>query len=226
MRTILVVEDNKQINDMITDVLKHHQYHVLSFYNAIEALEAFHKNDIDCLITDLKLPVMSGEELISTIRQTSSVHIIVITAKTTIKDKLEVLELGADDYLYKPFVPQEIILKLDNLFAKMPSRTTIDFHQGELSFTKGQNQMIINGTTIELTAKEYQMMEYLINHPDQIISRDDFMNRLYLHDEDIYDRVIDTHIKNIRQKIKQHTDTEYIKTVYGLGYKFVGDHDA
>lgn len=226
MRTIIVVEDNKQINRMISDVLTRHQYQVLSFYNAVEALQAFQENPVDCVITDLKLPIMSGEELIASIREISSVHIIVITAKTTTKDKLEVLELGADDYLYKPFIPEEIVLKLDNLFAKMRSHTTMTFHQGELSFTQGQNELIVDGKTVELTSKEYQMLEYFIDHPNQIITREQFLTQLYHLDEDIIDRVIDTHIKNIRQKIAKYTDTTYIKTVYGLGYKFVGDVDA
>jgi DNA-binding response OmpR family regulator len=226
MRTIIVVEDNKQINQMITENLSRKEYKVFSFYNAIEALTAFQNHDVDCVITDLKLPVMSGEELISRIRNTSNVHIIVITAKTTITDKLEVLQLGADDYLYKPFVPQEIILKLDNLFAKMNTRKETTYQFGDVKFKKGQNQLEINGTMIELTSLEYKMIAYMVDRPKTIITRDDFIHQLYAHDEDVFDRVIDTHIKNIRQKIKEHTNQPFIKTIYGLGYTFVGDDDA
>lgn len=225
MRNILVVEDNKDINQIIKDTLKEQGYNVYQTYNAIEALKIFDEVSFDCIITDLMLPLMSGEELIKLIREKSKIHIIVISAKTSISDKLEGLKIGADDYLYKPFVPEEIVYKLSNLFAKNTPVNTLILDNDVLEFTKNSNHIHLNKNSIELTSVEYRIMEYLFLHKNQVISRDQLLNTLYDYDEEVFDRVIDVHIKNIRQKMKKHSKNDFIKTVYGLGYKLIGDEN-
>ncbi|MCF7925350.1 MAG: response regulator transcription factor [Candidatus Izimaplasma sp.] len=226
MKTILVCEDHKEINHLVTTHLEEQGYTVYPTYNAIDALQVFREEQLDVIITDLRLPVMSGEEFIAEVRKTSAIHIIVISAKTDLTDKLNGLKIGANDYIYKPFVPEEISYKLRNLFSQKNTPKTQTFHQGELIFKQNDMTLTINNQDVTLTAVEYRLLKYLIMHPKQVISRDQLLDIIHDYQDEVFDRVIDVHIKNIRKKIKAHSDTPYIKTVYGLGYKFVGDKDA
>jgi DNA-binding response OmpR family regulator len=225
MIKILVIEDNQDINQMLTDALINQGYDVYQSYNAVEGLKLFREQTFDCIITDLMLPIMSGETLIKMVRKTSNVHIIVITAKTSLNDKLNNLRIGANDYIYKPFVPEEVVYKLENMFSKASKGKQISLNNGLFCFKEGLNQIMVNDNVVELTTIEYQMVKYLFQHLNTVVSRDQFIDALYAYGEEVFDRVIDVHIKNIRKKVKQFTDVVFIKTVYGLGYRLVGDLD-
>ncbi len=127
-KNIIVLEDNKEINKLLTNILKKERYNVFPSYNTFDALKDFRNNKIDCILTDLMLPVMSGEQFIQEIRKESNIHIIIISAKTTTPDKIEGLKLGADDYLFKPFLEEDVKIKLRNLFSK------IDYNEKYKSF--------------------------------------------------------------------------------------------
>ncbi len=220
---ILLVEDNKEINSILTEMLKVDGYSVTSCFNAIDALTAFAKDDFFCVITDLMMPVMSGEELIKKIRTDYYGLIIAVTAKTRLDDKLNVLSLGADDYIVKPFNKDEILLKIRNYYSKLiKSNHKVSLNKGELVFNFHDNQLLIAGQIVTLTSVEYLIVKYFINNLNRIVSRDDIMREVYYDDLDVFDRAIDGHIKNIRKKISAIVSTEYILTVYGLGYKLVG----
>ena len=169
---------------------------------------------------------MSGEEFIREIRKESNVHIIIISAKTTNPDKLEGLKKGADDYLFKPFLEEEVIIKLENLFIKKDfNENTTTFNNKEIIFQEGKTEIVINDDVISLTSVEYRMLKLLIQENNKVITRNQFLDVLYQYDDEVFDRVIDVHIRNIRKKIKKVYDKEIIKTVYGLGYSFIGDLD-
>lgn len=226
MRNIIVLEDNKEINQILTNILLKEGYNVFPSFNAFDALKDFKKNHIDCILTDLMLPIMSGEEFIQEIRKESNVHIIIISAKTTNPDKLEGLKKGADDYLFKPFLEEEVVIKLENLFIKKDFKENITtFNKKEIVFQEGKTQIIIKNKVIPLTTVEYQMLRLLIQENNKVITREQFLDVLYTLDNEVFDRIIDVHIRNIRKKIKKVCDTELIKTIYGLGYSFIGDLD-
>jgi DNA-binding response OmpR family regulator len=226
MRNIIVLEDNKDINQILTNILLKEGYNVFPSFNAFDALKDFKVNQVDCILTDLMLPIMSGEEFIQEIRKESNVHIIIISAKTTNPDKLEGLKKGADDYLFKPFLEEEVIIKLENLFIKKDFKENItSFNKKEIVFQEGKPQIVINNDVISLTSVEYQMLRLLILENNKVITREQFLDVLYTFDDEVFDRVIDVHIRNIRKKIKKIYDKEIIKTVYGLGYSFIGDLD-
>ncbi len=226
MRNIIVLEDNKNINLILKNILIKEGYNVFPSFNAFDALKDFKENYIDCILTDLMLPIMSGEEFIQEIRKESNVHIIIISAKTTNPDKLEGLKKGADDYLFKPFLEEEVIIKLKNLFIKKDFKENITtFNKKEIIFQEGKTQIILNNKPIDLTNVEYQMLHLLIRENNKVISREQFLDSLYSFDDEVYDRVIDVHIRNIRKKINNIYNKELIKTVYGLGYSFIGDID-
>ena len=225
MRKILVLEDNVDINEIITTILQEQGYTVYSSFDAFHALELFQKEKMDCVITDLMLPLMSGEQFISEIRKQSDVHIIIISAKVDSSSKLEGLRIGADDYLYKPFLEEELILKVDNLFKKKQKEETLFFNNQDVLFEIGKPKITILSKDITLTSVEYRLLKILIESNGKVITRDTFLDTLYSYGDEVYDRVIDVHIGNIRKKIKQVYKKELIKTVYGLGYQFVGDKD-
>ncbi len=226
MRNVIVLEDNKDINKILTNILLKEGYNVFPSFNAFDAIKDFKNNHIDCILTDLMLPIMSGEEFIQEIRKASNVHIIIISAKTTDPDKIEGLKKGADDYLFKPFLEEEVIIKLENLFIKRDFKENITtFNKKEIVFQEGKTHIVINNETISLTSVEYQMLRLLIQENNKVITREQFLDMLYTFDDEVFDRVVDVHIRNIRKKIKTIYDKELIKTVYGLGYSFIGEMD-
>ncbi len=226
MKNIIVLEDNLEINNILTKILLKEGYQVFPSFNAIDALKDFKENHIDAILTDLMLPIMSGEQFIQEIRKTSNVHIIIISAKTATHEKLEGLKKGADDYLYKPFIEEEVIIKLENLFIKKDyHESIITLNNKTIKFQEGKNQLIINDQVIPLTSVEYLMMKLLFQEVNKVISREQFLDVLYLGETDVFDRVIDVHIRNIRHKIKKVYDQPLLKTVYGLGYTLVGEVD-
>ncbi len=223
---ILILEDNKDINAILTKLFTDEGFEVLSYDNAFDALKGFKSNKIHCVLTDLMLPIMSGEEFIKKIRPDYYGLIIAVTAKTSIEDKLQVLELGADDYILKPFNKREVLLKVKNYFMKLNrSNHVTSLNNGEFIFNHHNNTLKIHENSITLTSVEYLTLSTLIESLNKIISRESILNKIYSVDVDVFDRVIDGYIKNIRKKIKKYTDTEFIKTVYGLGYKLVGEAD-
>ncbi len=226
MRNIIVLEDNKDINLILQNILLKEGYNVFPSFNAFDALNDFKENHIDCILTDLMLPIMSGEEFIQEIRKESNVHIIIISAKATNPDKLEGLKKGADDYLFKPFLEEEVIIKLENLFIKKDFNENITtFNKKQIIFQEGKPQIIINSEIIYLTSVEYQMLHLLVQESNKVITREQFLDVLYSLNDEVFDRVIDVHIRNIRKKFKKAYTKEIIKTVYGLGYTFIGDLD-
>ena len=221
---ILVVEDSKEINKILSNMFKDEGYEVISCFNAYEALKAFSNNKFFCVVTDLMMPIMSGEEFIKNIRPDYYGLIIAITAKTSIDDKLKVLGLGADDYIMKPFKKKEVILKIGNYAKKLnKSNHIVELNNGDFIFNYHDNLLKVHGIPIKLTSVEFLIIKYFIENLNKIIPREELMSVVYYDDLDVFDRAIDGHIKNLRKKIKQQSDQEYIKTVYGLGYKFVGD---
>ena len=226
MKNIIVLEDNKEINKILENVLLSEGYNVYSSFNAFDALNDFKSNNIDCILTDLMLPIMSGEEFIQEVRKISNVHIIVISAKNTNIDKIEALRKGADDFLLKPFLEEELTIKLDNLFIKKSYNQDITtFFKRQVVFQEGKPQLIIRDEVIPLTGVEYQMLKLLIQENNKVISREQFLDVLYSFGGEVYDRVIDVHIRNIRKKIAEVYDGKLIKTIYGLGYSFIGERD-
>ncbi|QVK19070.1 response regulator transcription factor [Mycoplasmatota bacterium] len=224
---ILVLEDNKEINNILTELLLKKGYTVFPSFNAFDALQDFKNNSIDCILTDLMLPIKSGEEFITEVRKTSNVHIIIISAKVSLEEKLEGLRIGADDYLIKPFSSEEVLIKLENYFNKKRSLDSVkSLNNGEVKFEVGKNKLVINSIDIELTSVEYLMVNLLFEEVNKVLTREQFLDYLYNNELYVYDRVVDTHIKNIRQKVKKVYDKTLIKTVYGLGYMLVGDLDG
>ncbi len=223
---ILVVEDEKNISDVIVAYLKKENFNVFKSYDGENAINVFKNENIHLIILDLMIPKLSGEELCKKIRTFSNVPIIMLTAKTEEEDKIEGLSIGADDYVSKPFSPKELISRVKALLRRsyrdeIPLAEKLSFNNGDLEIEIDKMLVKKNKTDIDLTVNEFKIFLTLLSNPNQVLSRDQLIQSSFGHDYDGFDRTIDTHIKNIRQKIeKDPKSPKYIKTVYGAGYKF------
>ncbi|HOI86172.1 MAG TPA: response regulator transcription factor [Acholeplasmataceae bacterium] len=224
---ILIVEDYQKINDLLAHYLRSDGHHVMQTTKAIDALHLLKQHPIDVILLDLMLPDMSGEDVIKEVRRFTSVYIMVISAKVDIEGRINTLSLGADDYLVKPFSVEEVLARLKNVEKRLsPSDHTIfSFNQEDLKIVLASRDVFVDGSKVNLTKDEYDLLIFLIKHPSRSFSRDELITLVLPHSQ-AYDRVIDTHIKNIRQKIDIHPfQPSYIKTHYGLGYQFIGQKD-
>ncbi|MCI8748989.1 MAG: response regulator transcription factor [Lachnospiraceae bacterium] len=220
MEKILIVEDDNNINQMVYEMFTKAGYSCTSAFSGTEALLRAESGEFGLIILDLMLPGMSGDEVLKNIRKKSSVPVIVLSAKDELDTKVDLLTLGANDYMTKPFELKELEAR-----ALVQLRDNKTGHNGgiiefkQLKYDMQKKQVSISGENIPLTVHELKIMELLLRHPGQVFSK----NEIYEYAWDDYyigeDKTINVHISNIRQKIKKVTDTEYIETVWGLGFK-------
>lgn len=222
----LIVEDYPKINQLLAMYARNDGHEVKQVYNGEEALAAVHHEKFDIILLDLMLPGIQGEELIKQIRKVSDVYIVVLSAKIDIKDRVDVITLGADDYMIKPFSIEEVMAKLKNVEKRLVVNLPIfyTFNHSHLKVLPLSREVLVNNQLINLTQYEYDVLWHLLSHPNVVFSRDMIIEQCFL-DSDAYDRVIDVFIKNIRKKIDLNSELSYIKTHYGIGYQFVGVKD-
>lgn len=216
---ILIVEDNNDINNMIKNYLIKVGYNCEQAFSGTEALMYFKMNTYDLIILDLMLPGMNGESLLKNIRQTSDLPIIVLTAKDTLDSKVEVLGAGADDYLCKPFELEELLARVQVQLRKRNKNSYENIIFKNLSLDQSLYDGIIDNEPLHLTKHEYLILELLMKNEKRVFTKQEIYE--YVWNDDYYgdDKTINVHISNIRKKIKQYTDDEYIKTVWGIGFK-------
>ncbi|WP_353093485.1 response regulator transcription factor [Tissierella praeacuta] len=223
---ILLVEDEKNISDVINAYLSREKFKVFLAYDGEAALNLFSNNDIHLIILDLMIPKISGEEVCKRVRSISDVPIIMLTAKTHEDDRIEGLSIGADDYVLKPFSPRELISRVKALLRRAypnsrPSAEKLSFNNGDLEIEVDKMIVKKNSENINLTTNEFKILLALISNINHVLSRDQLIELSLGFGYEGFDRTIDTHIKNIRQKIENTPRfPEYIHTVYGAGYKF------
>lgn len=225
-KNILVVEDEKNISDVIEAYLLKENFNVFKADNGEKALNCFNKEKIDLIILDLMIPKISGEEVCKRIRSVSDVPIIMLTAKTQEDDRIEGLTIGADDYVLKPFSPRELMSRVKALLRRAyphtrPGAERLSFNGGDLEIEIEQMIVKKNNVNVNITTNEFKVLLALISNQNNVLSREQLIVSAFGHEYEGFDRTIDAHIKNIRQKIETNPKSpEYIHTVYGSGYKF------
>lgn len=225
---ILVVEDEKNILNVIKAYLEKEEYNVFEAMDGEQALKVFNENEIHLIVLDLMLPKITGVEVCSRIRKDSDVPIIMLTAKSDEDSRIDGLSIGADDYVVKPFSPRELVSRVKALLRRSYRNSNSQPLAEKLYLDNGRlildlDKMIItkDGIDIEFTANELKLLTVLISNPGQVFTRDQLIQTAFGYDYEGFDRTIDTHIKNIRQKLEDNPKTPvFILTVYGIGYKF------
>lgn len=230
-KNVLVVDDEAMIRESVSAYMTKQGYHVFAVEDGREALEVFQKNPIMFVILDLMLPGMSGEEVCQAIRKQSRVPIIMLTAKTQEDDVLNGLNIGADDYVTKPFSVKQLYARMEAVLRRAtsdlkPLAEKFSWNDNDLQIDFEHNEVRKQGELLSLTPSEWKILSALIRHPKKVFTRDNLIDLVFEPGFDGYDRVIDTHIKNLRKKVETYPKSPvYVKTVHGLGYKFGGDEN-
>ena len=220
MFNILLVDDEIKITEVINAYLDKEGYNTFIAHDGQKALELFTQEEFDLVILDRMLPDISGEEICKRIRETSLVHIIMLTAKTEDDDKIDGFNLGCDAYVCKPFNVKELVLRIKAVFRKIEKEEIIKVGD-EIEVNTLSHEVKIRGTEVSLTNTEYKILLLLVNNQKKIFTREELLELVTEDHYEKFDRIIDVHIKNLRQKIEEDTKKpKIIKTVYGVGYKF------
>ncbi len=220
---ILVVDDEVKIVRVVADYLKAAGFQVIKAYTGKEALVAFRQEKPDLIILDLMLPEMDGLDVARIIRQESDVPIIMLTARVEEADRVAGLELGADDYVTKPFSPRELVARVRAVLRRTggDKSTQSPIRAADVEIDPERRTVTVGGKPVELTATEFEILSVLARHPGRVFSRLELLERVQGFAYEGYERTIDVHIKNLRRKIEPDPkNPRYILTVYGVGYKF------
>ncbi|MGJ0333014.1 response regulator transcription factor [Aliarcobacter cryaerophilus] len=219
-KKVLLVEDDLQMQSLIVDYLKDYGFIVTAFDNPKDVLEDFKLNsDYSIIILDLMLPFMDGFDLFNKLKEIKNIPIIISTARGDIGNKIHGFELGADDYLAKPYEPRELVLRIESILKR---NSTKSFKIGDFTIDKDNRTVLIDDYAIDFTKIEFEIFIYLVENKNKISSREQILNATSL-DFNTKNRTIDMHISNIRAKIGDDSkNPKYIKSVWGIGYKFVG----
>jgi len=223
---ILVVDDEPKITRLARDYLEKSGFNVLTSGDGQQALTIIRQDRPDLIVLDLMLPGLDGLDVCRAIRRESDVPIIMLTARAEEADQLIGLELGADDYITKPFSPRALVARVRALLRRAQGNLLQEeiFKAGDLVLDLRRKQLSLKGKIIHLTRSEFLLLETLVKHPGQPLSREQLLESLHDVVYDGVDRSVDSHIKNLRRKIEPDSSTPvYIQTVYGFGYKFQGD---
>jgi two-component system response regulator BaeR len=218
---VLIVEDEKKLASLLTDYLTVSEYDTSCVHDGLGVEPWLAEHHTDVILLDLMLPGKNGIEICKSIRQTSQVPIIMVTAKVEEIDRLLGLEIGADDYICKPFSPKEVVARVKAMLRRVDGVNASSKISLPFSIDVDRMVMAIEQQSIALTSVELKMLSLLSSEPGRIFSRDQFMNTCYTDHRIVSDRTIDSHIKKLRKKIAAIGDENWIHSVYGVGYKLV-----
>lgn len=225
---ILIIDDEINLLQVVKDYLILEQYEVYTADRGNKAIELFHKIQPDFVILDLMLPDMSGEEICKQMRKESDTPILMLTAKSSEDDKVVGLYIGADDYMTKPFSPRELVGRVRAILRRTKGNSVISdvmgFNGNDLFIDIPKHIVKKAGEVVNLTPNEFKVLLALAQNPQRVFTRSQLVSLALGYDFEGYDRTVDTHIKNLRQKIEDDVkEPRYIVTVYGIGYKFEGE---
>jgi DNA-binding response OmpR family regulator len=222
--TVLVVEDERKIRDLVRGYLEREGLGVLTTESGAEAIALARSSGPDLLVLDLRLPDVPGEEVAREVRSFSSLPILMLTAKAGEEDRIRGLELGADDYLTKPFSPRELVLRVKAILRRAgnsePQDGPLVFDGGRLRIDETRREVEVEGQPVALTPTEYGILVALARVPGRVYSRYELINRLRGYEFEGYERTIDSHVKNLRRKLERDPHApEFVLTVLGGGYR-------
>lgn len=233
MIKILVVEDDNEIRQLLKTFLKKNSYNVVTAKNGIEGFHLFEKEqDISFVLLDIMLPYKGGDGLLSDIRNLSDIPVIVISAKNMVQTKVDIMRMGADDYITKPFDLDEVLVRIEAVLRRSVVRgRETDISNGisgaldktytfkNLVLNTNLKRVSVKGNVINLTAKEYAILELMLSNPKKLFSKANLFESVWNDEYVPEDSTLKVHISNLRMKLKEYDDEEYIDTVWGMGYK-------
>ena len=226
MTKILLIDDDEKLGGLLSSYFERFDLELIAATLPSDGLEKLRKEQPDLVILDVMLPEQDGFEVCRTIRKTSSVPIIMLTARGEVTDRIVGLEIGADDYLPKPFEPRELVARIQNVLRRSGPHVNEDgeFRYKDLTVDTERRSVELEGEVLELTTMEYQLLELLAGNPGRTFSRDEILNELRGIDAQIFSRSVDILVSRLRQKLSDTAkQPRFIKTMWGTGYSFVGE---
>ena len=226
MENILIIDDDAQLTELLIEFLSSHKYIVVAKHKPEEGLEYLVKNHIDVIILDIMLPGMDGFQVLRKIRENLSTPVIMLTARGEITDRIVGLELGADDYLPKPFEPRELLARIQSILRRTHSKAAIveKVEFKGLSIDKNKQEVLLDKNPISLSTTEYEALLLFIEHTSETLDREFLVENLRGISWQSYDRSVDVLVSRLRGKLGETPNkTRFIKTIHGLGYKFIGE---
>jgi DNA-binding response OmpR family regulator len=229
--TILVVEDERKIRDLVRSYLERAGFQVVTTASGAEAITLAETVDPELVVLDLRLPDVPGEEVAREVRSRSQVPILMLTARSAGEDRIRGFELGADDYVTKPFSPRELVLRVQAILRRArgdaSEEETASFGDGELVLDDARRTAVVRGEEVTLTPTEWAVLASLCRSPGRVYSRFELVNRARGYEFEGYERTIDSHVKNLRRKIERDPhDPRILQTVLGVGYRLGLSRDA
>lgn len=223
--TILIIDDDAKLNQLLKDFLKDFGYAVITATRPTQGLKKLKRDSPDLVILDIMLPEMDGFEVCRAIRQTSNIPIIMLTARGEITDKVVGLELGADDYLAKPFEPRELVARIQSVLRRahqLSDNQTLTFER--LAIDLDKRIALLDGDPVDLTTNEFTALTLLARNAGKVLNRDQILQELRGMDCDAFNRSVDIAVSRLRQKLNDNPKSpEFIKTVWGSGYVFIAN---
>jgi two-component system alkaline phosphatase synthesis response regulator PhoP len=222
-KRILIIEDELQIVKLVRAYLERAGYDVIAAVDGPEGLRMARQEDPDLVVLDLMLPGMDGLDVCRALRKDSDVPLIMLTARVEEVDRLVGLELGADDYVTKPFSPRELVARVRAVLRRTESTPPQGelLAAGDLAVDVESHKVSVRGEPVEVTPSEFDLLVVLMRNPGRVLTRMQLLEQMQGYGYEGYERTVDTHVKNLRQKIERNPrDPEYISTVYGVGYRF------
>ncbi len=221
MNRILIIEDDMTINGLLRNIIEKSGYAADSAYNGTDGLTMCMHEDYSLILLDLMLPKKSGEDIIKELRRINMTPIIVLSAKNETHNRIELLRLGADDYITKPFDIDEVLLRIQAVLRRTEQQETNEIVFREFVIKTDSKRIFINDEELVCTATEYAILELLMKNPTRIFSKRTLYEIIMGEDYLQEDNTMNVHISNLRKKIAEHTDKKYIETVYGMGYRLI-----
>ena len=220
-KSILIVEDEKKLANILLEYLNKDGFHTKHIASGSTVIPWVKKNNPDLILLDLMLPEMNGKQICQEIRTFSSLPIIMVTAMVEEIDRLIGLELGADDYICKPFSPKEVIARVKAVLRRSDPDYIKESQSSGFQVNPDHYSITLSGKKLELTPVEFRLMSMFIEYPNRVYNRDQILNKVFDDGRIVLDRTVDTHIKNLRQKLKAvNPKSDYIRSIYGIGYSF------
>jgi DNA-binding response OmpR family regulator len=226
-KTALVVEDDKSVLQLIRLYLAQAGFRVLEAADGDTGLKIALCESPDIMILDLNLPGMDGIEICQTVRKESEIPIIMVTARAGEHDRLTGLDLGADDYVSKPFSPRELIARVNAVLRRTSrevhsqEKANSQIHAGDIAVDIDRRSATVLGEEIEVTPTEFRLLTYFVESRGRTVSREQIIDSVFDYDFSGYDRTVDTHVSNLRKKLESaNPDRQHLKTMYGIGYRF------
>jgi len=226
-KSVLVIDDDEKLNKLLKDYLTKFGFKVATATHPDDGLELLERELPDIIILDIMLPNKDGFEVCKEIRKTHSVPILMLTARGEVTDRIVGLELGADDYLPKPYEPRELVARIQSILRRSKEILKADkIKIGSLVVDINKQTVRLSGTPIDLTTMEFEMLAIFVKNAGRVLTRDRIMNKTHEMDWEAFNRTVDVLVSRLRQKLGDDPkNPNLIKTVWGKGYKFIGDED-